>query len=130
MKIADVVIDYSDLIDKMRALATEEPDRYAECMYVSDDQAVFDEQGLEIGTPCCIVGHALIASGVPASYFLGIGFDTETDDGTGRNNRSFNAMSGVDNDDHRVGWINSVQSHQDGGESWGEAVFLADKGQA
>lgn len=89
---------------------------YAICTYVRD------------GQPSCIVGHALASLGVPVEILAGL---DAPPGGTG----AYRALTGLAKDrviEYRAedwefitGFLLEAQIHQDGGDSWGDALDKA-----
>jgi cytochrome P450 len=118
MNLNDITIEHLPQIEAIvRRLATEMPEHEADCIYVDDTAAP--------SAAVCIVGCALFELGVTlgelaawdddAIYELPLGFQA------------------VDNDGHMVPalrWLEHVQSRQDAGYQWGDALAYADNKQA
>lgn len=110
-----------DVMAQVRALAAERPDYVyrpvapgALCSYVTGQ----DGQG-------CIVGQALMRLGVPKERLAA----SEADEGTAvpadellQDLLDLDTAAMATNE---VGWIMSVQTGQDSGETWGKAVAYA-----
>ena len=99
-----------DIQQEIVKLADEHPDHTAKCEYFNT-----------LGHPVCIVGHAMSRLGVDADVFRGNSINSVAfEDSRVRQD------AGVeDNDTTLIQWINFVQSMQDEGETWVEAVVTA-----
>jgi hypothetical protein len=109
-------ISVRELATEARRLAQDEPDRKAVCSYVR-----YDEDGL---VPNCIVGQA--------AFNLGISLDELLKVNTCgiRHLATFikpEWLSVGENDDVHVAWLGALQGAQDGGETWGDALRIADR---
>lgn len=102
----DIDLPELSLVDeKLRELAAEQPDRTSECLYVTTNV-------LGPRQPECIVGHALADLGVPLDALAGVdGFHVGT-------------LYGISNE---FPFARRVQSWQDAGFTWSQAVDLADR---
>lgn len=102
------MIDLDAIAAKIRELAAEFPDRRAECFYLNPDF-----------TPNCIVGHALLATGMTIGRL-------EKHEG-----RAFDTILAMENRSSRYSrtakWIQEVQLRQDNGATWSESVNGADR---
>lgn len=100
------------LIEEIRNLAKENPERTAGCTYLDSD-----------GAPVCIVGHAM--------FNLGLIDESAKQSDWNKSDfyiLRFNGISGLDaTDDAESRWIVAVQGMQDCGKEWGEAVEVADR---
>ena len=103
-------LDVALLAEHVRKYAEAEPHMVMVCMYFHDS-----------GQPACIVGHAMALQGITRA-------DLEGDDGERNGTYIVTMLSDVLNDDNRVAaaWIGRVQSRQDQGYNWAEAVAHAD----
>lgn len=112
-----MTITASTVLQNVLALAAEQPNTQASCVYFNDD-----------GTPCCIVGSALARAGLSAKPFL------EDDD----LNQWTDAyclfayhgdelgLASIDEDDEdgvaAMNRLKVIQGKQDSGSPWGEAA--------
>ena len=98
------MIKVSDLIEDVKELAREHPDKTAECVYFLE------------GEPCCIVGHALAKRGITAKdaiegdYNYGVAVTALPDYGV------------IEDDFRALVRLSEVQDLQDYGKPWGEAI--------
>ena len=99
-----------DIQQEIVKLADEHPDHMAKCEYFNT-----------LGHPVCIVGHAMSRLGVDADVFRGNSINSAAF----RANRVLDAAGVEDGDIHIIEWIDTVQAEQDEGETWSEAVALA-----
>ena len=99
-----------DIQQEIIKLANEHPDQTAKCEY-------FNMQG----DPVCIVGHAMSRLGASADVFRSISINSAAF----RASRVLDAAGVEDGDIHIIEWIDTVQAVQDEGETWSEAVALA-----
>lgn len=100
------------IVQTIRELAREYPERTAACMYLDDYVA-----------PCCIVGVALHKHGASPAFLESVeGFNGA------HAVRDFLGLDQAigDEPDPRLAWISSVQEEQDATEPWGRAVYIAD----
>lgn len=107
----------ADLIEAIKAVAAENPDR----VYEKESEEALARYFHGDGGPGCLVGHGMARCGVKPvdddhnSYHIAEGirfgyFEGLEDEGT------------VD----QRSWLSDVQEWQDGGQSWGNAVHLAE----
>ena len=108
----------TEILKTVIELAKENPEKTAGCKYVNDD-----------GTPCCIVGHALIKHGLKATDFDG-SFDGY--DGRVHPINTYGvifgllAKLGIEEDDKDVvRRLARIQAAQDAGITWSDAVASA-----
>jgi hypothetical protein len=109
-------VDLTALVAAVRKLAADRPDfTYSRpsansCLYRPTKQAGGGMSG-------CIIGEGLRACGISTT-----GLDTESDADIGSHLARVNKSH-----THEARWLAEVQSNQDFGRSWGEAVVAADK---
>lgn len=109
-------ISVRELATQVRQLAQTFPDRVALCVYTRYD-------GDEL-VPNCIVGQA--------AFNLGVSLDDLNQVNTcgirhlATNDRPEWLSVGEDDDVH-VKWLGALQSAQDSGENWGDALRIADR---
>lgn len=107
-----------ELIAEVRKLADENPD------FVYDDVACWYLIGGNPDTPGCIIGRTIMALSPELKPIL------EKADETNENiNGLFPMLSDFefDNNTNEFQWLLSVQSSQDSGSSWEDAIELADE---
>lgn len=104
------------LIKQVRALAQERPNYSDEtrCRYFSD------------GQPSCIIGYALSRMGLPDEVLDLVG---QHNDQSITSLNVHMARSGMEYSDspEAVRWLGVVQTYQDKGSSWSQAVSKADR---
>lgn len=115
---------FGQFVERLRQIATENPDTTAECRYFD-----FDGQ-----SPVCIVGHGFAELGVkpdpddPDSRLIGPTgeFVCATGD-TVADCVNWKAAGLREPGSRQAMWIMELQSLQDSHESWGDSLCLADK---
>ncbi|ANA86440.1 hypothetical protein BH762_gp079 [Gordonia phage OneUp] len=105
------------LISEIRVLATENPDRVAECKYFEDGDARTE--------PCCIVGHAAHNLGV--SHLLVKEAETDSMWGSWNLREITELPIAEELSESERKWIDLVQSNQDRKDRWEFAVEAADE---
>ncbi len=101
-------LDIALLAEHVRKFAEAEPHMVVQCQYFYDN-----------GNPQCIVGHGMALQGITRA-------DLEDED---RNGTYIVTLLGdvLDDDNrHTAAWIGKVQSRQDQGYTWADAVVYAD----
>lgn len=105
-------IKASDVRNTVKKLGERHPDRTRNCKYVKSD-----------GKGCCIVGVALIKSGLDPNVFLD---DTELNESVGVRTLFSDFAEELDLvsdlSDEEMSQLCDVQSDQDNGSTWGEAI--------
>ena len=106
-------LDVALLAEHVRKFAEAEPHthgRVVQCQYFHDS-----------GEASCIVGHGMALQGITRADLTG-------SDGDRNGTYIVSMLNDVLNDDNRVAaaWIGRVQSRQDQGYNWAEAVAHAD----
>ncbi|QGJ95528.1 hypothetical protein SEA_RIMMER_74 [Mycobacterium phage Rimmer] len=105
------------VIQRIKELAAENPERVAHCQYFEDDNS----------TPCCIVGHALAGAGIrqeeSGDGYHYIGNDTASAlAGTLAGQLPWAEFGFESPAVNELRWVSLVQHRQDGGYTWSEAV--------
>lgn len=108
----------TEILKTVIELAKENPEKTAGCKYVNDD-----------GTPCCIVGHALIKHGLKAADFDGSLYEVDglvNPINTCGVAFGLLAKLGIEEDNKDVvRRLARIQSAQDAGKTWSDAVAFA-----
>ncbi|ATN92637.1 hypothetical protein SEA_YASSJOHNNY_70 [Mycobacterium phage YassJohnny] len=108
------------VIQRIKELAAENPDKIACCRYFGDE-----------GAPCCIVGHVLAEAGIRPM--------DEDEDGYYIGNDTTSVLAGTlagqlpweelgieaPKTTAELRWVAEVQTRQDRGHTWGWAVEMA-----
>lgn len=104
----------SELLKTVRQIGKESPSGSAGCRYFNYD-----------GTPCCIVGHAIYYHGITVDYFEDHDSWEFDDLNEGSNVEELINRLGIENDldAEQMSTLLEVQSRQDHGTPWGEAVL-------
>lgn len=121
------MIAFGKIIDELRRLGREYPDRVAQCSLFAADGK----------TPVCIVGHAFVNVGVEVEMEEGThpGEDANLITPTGRvvghssetiDVMQFKNLGLRQPTEKQLHWAFEVQNAQDAGFSWGRAVASAD----
>ncbi len=104
-------LDVALLAEHVRKFAEAEPHTVVQCQYFYDN-----------GNAMCIVGHAMALQGITRADLA---------DDTGERNGTYivsmlDAELDDDYDREAAAWIGQVQSRQDQGYTWADAVVYAD----
>lgn len=122
------MITIDDLIGKIREIASEEPDfKYRTSNDLTASCSYFGPIGGGEGSGC-IVGRALIALDVDMSKVRECEDDPNTP--TSIDELLYERVVDVafkEDECDKVLWVDRVQSRQDSGDTWDEAVNFADK---
>lgn len=100
-------VSSTELIEEIRSLAQQFPNRKAECRYVIS------------GKPCCIVGTALYRKGIPLETLAKVNYYgiIAWDESEGAMPFHIELDSPFD-----LEWLSAVQQNQDNGMTWAEAL--------
>ena len=107
----------TEILDTVIKLAKKHPDTEAECQYFNDDK-----------TPCCIVGHAFYEHGITADTLAEIAEQSDCGEyedlnrWTGINSGILGYVGIEDEETDAVTALERIQTAQDGGDTWGDAV--------
>lgn len=106
-----MAITATQLLETVEHLAETFPETTSSCKYFNDDN-----------TPCCIVGHALVAHGITAKTFEQHGDFDELNVWTSVQGGILCELGVTEDDKDAVNRLAGIQLQQDNGKTWGEAL--------
>jgi hypothetical protein len=115
---------FSEVIDALTALATEYPDRQAQCQYFDVAIDCGDDEFPPSSTACCIVGHFLASKGVTRirGGELQLNGVRITEEGTSVKDVDWSALGYRQPGVRQRDWAETLQTAQDNGDVWGDAL--------